>query len=74
MLILLLIAGSVQSSNAAIQSRTFGYEERDVLSLNANITDENSDYIYSTVTLEMFIFSFYFSLHTVSRLSRSLAH
>lgn len=67
MLILLLIAGSVQSSNATIQSWTFKYEERDVLSLNVNVTDESSDYMYSTVAYEIFIFLFYFPLHILYR-------
>lgn len=67
MLIFSLIAGSVKPINAAIQSRTFGYEGKDVLNLNANITGENPDYTYSTANSEIFTFSFYFPLHILYR-------
>lgn len=67
MLIFSLIAGSVRSFNAAIQSRTFGYEGKDVLSLNVNITGENFDYTYSIINPGIFIFSFYFPSHILYR-------
>jgi hypothetical protein len=55
---------SARPINAAIHVQTFGYEGRDVLNLNMNITGEDSDYISILSTLECSSFSFVIFLYT----------
>ncbi|MBU7036461.1 MAG: S8 family serine peptidase [Theionarchaea archaeon] len=49
MLVFSLIAVSAKPTNATIHVQTFGFEGRDVLKLNVDITGEDSGYIYVNV-------------------------
>ncbi|MBU6998878.1 MAG: S8 family serine peptidase [Theionarchaea archaeon] len=49
MLVFSLVAVSAKPTDATIHVQTFGYEGRDVLKLNVEITDEDSEFLYVTV-------------------------
>jgi subtilisin family serine protease len=50
MLVFSLVAVSAKPTKATIHVQTFGYEGRDLLKLNVEITGEDSDYLYISVT------------------------
>jgi subtilisin family serine protease len=49
MLVFSLVAVSAKPGKATIHVQTFGYEGRDVLKLNVDVTGEDSDYLYVAV-------------------------
>jgi subtilisin family serine protease len=50
MLVFSLVAVSAKPGKATIHVQTFGYEGRDLLKLNVDITGEDSDYFYVSVS------------------------
>ncbi|MGD2250652.1 MAG: hypothetical protein PVF58_19830, partial [Candidatus Methanofastidiosia archaeon] len=50
MLVFSLVAVSAQSGKATIHVQTFGYEGRDLLKLNVDITGEDSDFLVVSVS------------------------
>jgi subtilisin family serine protease len=50
MLVFSLVAVSAKTNTATIHVQTFGYEGRDLLKLKVEITGEDSDYMYISVT------------------------
>jgi subtilisin family serine protease len=52
-LVFSLIAVSAEQGVATIHVQTFGYEGRDVVTLNVKVTGENADYLYIAIDAEV---------------------